>query len=247
VCARNKPKVPSKSPLLCYVTDRKAVFRAEGGEVDRSLHLLERKVDAMLSAGIDWVQIREKDLAAKDLSQVVRAALRSAAKDSATTLPPRIFVNDRLDVALAEGAAGVHLGGKSLPVREARDLVREITGAPIPQGCPEPIESTGFVIGVSCHSRAEAEAAASSGADYIFFGPVFATPSKLAFGAPQGLERLAEVSRAIAIPVIAIGGISLENAASCVTAGAAGIAGIRLFQDTADPKSTIARLRTAGD
>jgi thiamine-phosphate pyrophosphorylase len=243
VCARNNPEIPSRRSLLCYVTDRKTLFR---GEAEDSLDLLQEKIDAILSAGIDWVQIREKDLSAKALSRVVRGALRSAAKHSATnTIPPRIFVNDRLDVALAEGAGGVHLGGSSLALPDTRKLVGEIGASWTSRASLERSASTDFLVGVSCHSRLEAEAAASSGADHIFFGPVFATPSKAAFGAPQGLERLAEVCRAIAIPVIAIGGITLENAASCVTVGASGIAAIRLFQDAAQPKSTIASLRTA--
>lgn len=241
MCARNNPTIPSKRPLLCYVTDRKALFRSEG---EGSLDLLQQKIDAILAAGIDWVQIREKDLSAKELSRVVRAALRSSARHSAANaLPPRIFVNDRLDVALAEGAGGVHLGGSSLAVTDASELVREISASARRGTAAERIGTTDFLIGVSSHSRAEAEAAASSGADYIFFGPVFATPSKAAFGAPQGLERLTDVCRAIAIPVIAIGGITLENAASCASAGASGIAAIRLFQDAAQPKSTIASLR----
>ena len=244
MCPRNNPKVPFKRPLLCYVTDRNALTAPKGA---RSLDLLRQKIEVILSAGIDWVQIREKDLAAKELSRVVRAALHSAAKHSrADSLPPRIFVNDRLDVALAEGAGGVHLGGGSLAVTDARELVRGIGASPIREASSGRIDSTDFLIGVSCHSRAEAEAAASSGADYIFFGPVFATPSKAAFGAPQGLERLAEVCRAIAIPVMAIGGITLQNAASCVNAGASGIAAIRLFQDALNPKSTIVSLRTTG-
>jgi thiamine-phosphate diphosphorylase len=88
-----------------------------------------------------------------------------------------------------------------------------------------------------------AKAAVAGGADYIFFGPVFATPSKVAFGEPQGVKRLAEVCRSVPIPVLAIGGITLENAAACFTAGAAGIAAIRLFQDAPDPAATVEVLR----
>jgi thiamine-phosphate pyrophosphorylase len=87
-------------------------------------------------------------------------------------------------------------------------------------------------------------AAARDGADYIFFGPVFATPSKTAFGAPQGLQQLGEVCSAVAVPVLAIGGISVDNASDCLAAGAAGIAAIRLFQETSDPASLIARFRS---
>jgi thiamine-phosphate pyrophosphorylase len=136
----------------------------------------------------------------------------------------RILLNDRLDVTLSENAAGVHLGEGSLPVQHARKLINQHR----PSGNPP------FLVGVSCHSRKAAEDAAASGADYLFFGPVFATPAKAAFGPPQGLDRLAEVSRAVSIPVLAIGGITLGNAALCLSTGAAGLAAIRLFQDSAD-------------
>jgi thiamine-phosphate pyrophosphorylase len=88
-----------------------------------------------------------------------------------------------------------------------------------------------------------AKAAVAGGADYVFFGPVFATPSKAGFGAPHGVGRLTEICRSVPIPVLAIGGITLENAASCFTAGAAGIAAIRLFQDAPDPAETVEALR----
>jgi thiamine-phosphate diphosphorylase len=88
-----------------------------------------------------------------------------------------------------------------------------------------------FRIGVSCHSLDSARAAERGGADYIFFGPVFATPSKASFGSPQGIERLREVCAVVEIPVLAIGGVNAENVVACITAGAAGIAAIRLVQD----------------
>jgi thiamine-phosphate pyrophosphorylase len=96
-----------------------------------------------------------------------------------------------------------------------------------------------FLIGVSCHSLEAAQAAERDGADYIFFGPIFATPSKEPFGRPQGTESLEQVCRAVSIPVLAIGGITLDNAESCVASGAAGIAAIRLFQDAIDPIGVI--------
>jgi thiamine-phosphate pyrophosphorylase len=102
----------------------------------------------------------------------------------------------------------------------------------------------GFIVGVSCHSLEAAKSAASSGADYIFFGPVFATPSKAAFGSPQGLERLTEVCRSVNIPVLAIGGITRANISACFSAGASGIAAIRLFQDSADPAGLICAIRS---
>ena len=146
------------------------------------------------------------------------------------TTSARVLVNDRLDVALAANAAGVHLGEKSLPVEVVAEWRR----------------STGrldFLIGVSCHSLESARAAERGGADYIFFGPVFATPSKAAFGAPQGIERLREVCASVEIPVLAIGGVNVENARECIAAGAAGIAAIRLFQDAGNEDELAATLR----
>ena len=181
----------------------------------------------LVAAGVDWVQIREKDLPARQLAALVREALRRTRTVNST----RILVNDRVDVALAEGAAGVHLGESSLPVHEVKSLIRSrVSGRDI-------------LVGVSCHSLESAKFAATGGADYIFFGPIFATPSKAAFGEPQGVARLAEICGALTIPVLAIGGITLENAGACFRAGAAGIAAIRLFQDATDPAAVMQALR----
>jgi thiamine-phosphate pyrophosphorylase len=100
-----------------------------------------------------------------------------------------------------------------------------------------------FLIGATCHSIAAALSAERDRADYIFFGPIFVTPSKERFGTPQGTERLDQVCRAVSIPVVAIGGITLNNAESCLAAGATGIAAIRLFQDASDPAGALRRLR----
>jgi thiamine-phosphate pyrophosphorylase len=139
-----------------------------------------------------------------------------------------VLINDRVDVALSRHAGGVHLPETSVPIADARRLS----------------DSHGhrgdFLIGVSCHSLEAARSAELGGADYIFFGPVFPTPRKAAYGAPQGIERLAEVCRAISVPVLAIGGLSLGNAGSCFAAGASGIAAIRLFQEAEDVKRLVA-------
>jgi len=183
-------------------------------------------------AGADWIQIREKDFSGLKCALLVREALKCAAKSSTSNATrTRILVNDRLDVALAERTGGVHLGENSLPVQEVRRLVGS-------RG-----EQNDFLIGVSCHSLNAAKSAASGGADYIFYGPVFATPSKAAYGAPQGLERLAEVCRAVSVPVIAIGGITLGNGVACLSAGASGLAAIRLFQDASDLPSCLRALK----
>ncbi len=209
--------------ILCYVTDRRAL----GGRGIEELPALLRRAAA---AGIHWVQIREKDLPARELLGLVREAV-AAAQGSAT----RIVVNDRLDVALAAGAAGVHLGEQSLPVAEVaawRRAAESKTRVP-----------AGFLIGASCHSREAALEAERAGANYIFFGPVFATPSKAVFGPPQGVGKLAEVCHSLSIPVVAIGGISAENFGECLPAGAAGIAAIRLFQRASDLAAVVNTLK----
>jgi thiamine-phosphate pyrophosphorylase len=217
-------------PILCYVTDRQTLSRAN--EPDGREALLY-KIQEVAAAGVDWIQIREKDLSGKECAALTSAAIERAA--SPLTRRPgttRILVNDRLDVALSEAAGGVHLGENGLHVEEARKLA------------DSRIRAKDFLIGVSCHSREAAKAAAKGGAHYIFFGPIFATPSKAAYGAPQGLARLAEVCRAVPLPVVAIGGITLEYAALCLSAGASGIAAIRLFQDAQDVASLVKTLRT---
>jgi thiamine-phosphate pyrophosphorylase len=209
--------MPRKPPILCYVTDRRSLRLAAQENV---MEALLQKVEAAAASGIDWIQLREKDLAGKDCATLTRKALRRVAQASPNTgQAPRILVNDRVDVALVERARGVHLGESSLPVEDAKRLI----------AARPPVQD--FLVGVSCHSLEAAQSAARAGADYVFFGPVFATPSKAAFGQPQGLQRLVQVCRAVDIPVLAIGGITLENAAQCFASGVAGIAAIRLFQD----------------
>lgn len=188
-------------------------------------HTLHDSIRRAAAAGAGWIQIREKDLDSRSLVELVRFAVAETRGTSA-----RVLVNDRLDVALAANAAGVHLGENSLPV----EAVTEWRG------------STGrldFLIGASCHSLESARAAERGGADHIFFGPVFATPSKATFGAPQGTERLREVCASVGIPVLAIGGVNAGNARDCLAAGAAGIAAIRLFQDAKDEDELAAQLK----
>jgi thiamine-phosphate pyrophosphorylase len=209
------PPAPEK-PIVCYVTDRKAL-----GSSDSARSVLE-KIRAAAEARVDWVQIREKDLPARELLALTRKAVAMAEARAAQT---RIVVSDRLDVALAAGAAGVHLGHESAA---AGEVVRWCRAGNAPAG---------FLIGASCHSLEEARVAENAGADYIFFGPIFDSPSKRSFGAPQGIARLAEVCRAVRIPTIAIGGVNESNAAECLRAGGAGIAAIRMFQEHADARS----------
>jgi thiamine-phosphate pyrophosphorylase len=207
--------------LLCYVTDRNALAEP---------FLLKEQISRAVAAGIDWIQIREKDLSARELLEVARAAVKVA--DGSAT---KIIVNDRLDVALAAGAGGVHLGEASLTVATVAAWRRENAWAEDP-----PRE---FLIGASCHSVESARAAENDCADYVIFGPVFATPSKEKFGAPQGINLLADASKAVRIPVLAIGGITEENARECFAAGALGIAAIRMFSEKRDLAELVGRLR----
>jgi thiamine-phosphate pyrophosphorylase len=194
------------------VTDRKSLGAVSGG-----MDVLAR-IRMAIEAGVDWVQIREKDLPGRELADLVRGAV-DAARERAS---PQIMVNDRLDVALAAGAAGVHLGRESVNPREVVHWCRSGNA---------PAE---FRIGVSCHSLEDAREAESAGANYVFFGPVFETPAKRVFGAPQGAARLAEICQSLHIPVMAIGGVDETNALECLAAGAAGIAAIRMFQEARD-------------
>jgi thiamine-phosphate pyrophosphorylase len=219
------PLQPERKPILCYVTDRRTL----GGVAP-----LREAILRAIAARVDWIQIREKDLDARLLADLARWAVSEVeAHGSRGGVPIRtqIIMNDRLDVALVAGAAGVHLGEASVPVKEVtawrRSLKRE-----------------NFLIGASCHSAQSAVDAEHDGTDYIFFGPVFATPSKESFGPPQGIEQLKKTCEAVRIPVLAIGGITAENAASCVSAGAAGIAAIRMFQESEDVARVVTQLRT---
>jgi len=217
-------KAAARKNTVCYVTDRKSLIPAAAEAI--SIKILEN-IRTAIGAGVDWIQIREKNLPARELLDLARLAAQMAdARGGKALQPARIIVNDRLDVALAAGAHGVHLGQAS-PV--AGDVVRWCRSGNAP---------TDFAIGVSCHSLEDARNAQDAKVDYIFFGPIFETPSKKEFGAPQGLQKLAEVCRAVpTIDLIAIGGVNAENAASCIRSGAAGIAAIRMFQKSGDAKT----------
>jgi thiamine-phosphate pyrophosphorylase len=211
----------TRKPLLCYVTDRRSL--ADTPALARKLQL--EKIEQAAKAGVDWIQIREKDLSGRELAELAERAMACAGSGSA------VLINDRVDVACATGASGAHVSERGLPVEAAKRLAS--------QRCGE----TGFLLGVSAHSPDAAREAEKGGADYVIFGPVFATPSKAAFGEPQGVRRLKEVCERLTIPVLAIGGITLENAGDCLAVGATGIAAIRLFQDAANLDDLVRELR----
>lgn len=201
----------SRAFQLCYITDRRALAPRP---------LLPRILEA-IGAGVDLIQIREKDLETRELLHLVKTAV-----DAARGTITRLVVNDRLDVALALGAAGVHLGTRSIPPASVRRQVAK-----------------DFLVGVSCHSLEEALAAESAQADYIVLGPVFETLSKLAYGPPLGLEKLREVTAGVKIPVLALGGITVERVKPCLEAGATGIAGISTFQNCESLETRVRELR----
>ncbi|HXU21596.1 MAG TPA: thiamine phosphate synthase [Verrucomicrobiae bacterium] len=209
-------------PIVCYVTDSQSLGVAE----PRS-DILE-KIEAAVRAGVDWVQIREKQMPARQLLAIAGAAVgltrhKSSAPGEADRPRSLVLVNDRVDVALAAGAAGVHLGRQSLPVDDVVGWRRRGKTA------------TDFMVGLSCHTIDEVRQAEHAGADYAFFGPIFDTPAKRRFGPPLGVAKLAAACQATRLRVIAIGGVTLETSTECLQAGAAGIAAIRMFQQVREP------------
>jgi len=218
-----------KTPIACYVTDRSLLPPVARAGVDQVGALLDH-IEKAARAGVDWIQLREKDLEGRALFDLAAKAIAVTSAARNGKVQTRILVNDRLDVAWAARAAGVHMGETSLPVSEALRY-RDQAGR------------ADFLVGASCHSLEGALHAAAEGADYIFFGPVFSTPSKQAFGPPQGLQKLGQICGAVSVPVLAIGGITSENAAACLRAGAAGIAAIRLFQQATDLPALLRQIR----
>lgn len=179
---------------------------------------LLRSVEAAVRAGISFIQIREKELSAALLLDLTRAVV-----DIARSSDTKVLINDRLDVALAGSADGVHLPADSF----APAMVRQQVGS-------------AFLIGVSTHSIGEVAAAQAQGADLAVFGPVFPTPDKLQYGEPLGLSALAKAAQAAgSMPLFALGGVDLSNYRECLKAGAAGIAGIRIFGEPGELRNVV--------
>jgi thiamine-phosphate pyrophosphorylase len=222
--------------LLYYITDRS---QFSGDDCSRRSALLSKVAEAA-AAGVDYIQLREKDLSARQLELLARDCiavvhewhrLRTEKKVPEQDLKTQLLINSRTDVALAMGADGVHLRSDDLPPREIRRIVKVASGNN---------NISPFLVAASCHTSEDVILAEREKADFVVFGPVFGK-----VGAPgvanAGLDglRKACVSK---IPVFALGGVSVENACACLAAGAAGIAGIRLFQEN-KIEDVVGRLR----
>ena len=219
--------------LLYYITDRTQFL---GTESQRRERLLKKIAEAAL-AGIDYIQLREKDLSGRGLESLAKAAAQHIRESRSST---RLLINSRTDIALAAEADGVHLTSNDISPVDVKKIWREAYGSAQP------------VIAVSCHSEAEVIAAENASdrvmanvhvrppsADFVVFGPVFEKRGDT--GMPAGLNELRRVCTH-RIPVLALGGVTSENAHLCLEAGAGGIAGIRLFQEN-DVAAVVTKLR----
>ena len=208
--------------LLYYITDR-SQFR--GDEPARRRALLAKIAEAA-SVGVDYIQLREKDLSARELEMLAGDALAAVRKSTPLRtedreLRTRLLINSRTDVALAAGADGVHLRSDDIAPHEVRHVLEA--------SAHRPSATDHFLVAASCHTAADAFRAESEKADFAVFAPVFGKRG-LAGTPPAGLAALREACRA-KIRVLALGGVTAENASLCLEAGAAGIAAIRLFQE----------------
>lgn len=205
-------------PALCLVTR----VRGREGSPERTALLDHLTIAAR--AGIDLIQVRERQLSDRDLVGFVRDLIRMV-----HPFATRVLVNDRTDVALAAGAGGVHLKSHAPPAAYVRSIVPD-----------------GFLIGRSVHGEAEADAAAAAGGcDYLLFGTVYPSASKPSDHPVAGLEGLSAVCSRVPLPVLAIGGITVERASAVADAGAAGVAAISLFSTSTDVAADAAALRHA--
>lgn len=206
------------TPVVCLVTDRRRIRLTDDG--------LAAMVERAARAGVELVQVRERDLDGGPLLRLVRLCL-----DAVHGTRTRVLVNERVDVALAAGAHGVHLRGESMPAARVRRMV-----------------PPGFLIGRSVHTVGEAEdVARAGGLDYLLFGTVLATASKPG-RAPAGIDTLARVVSATALPVLAVGGVGPDTAGAVGSSGAAGFAAIGLFSEADSPgaiEGVVTRTRAA--
>ncbi|HBO83419.1 MAG: thiamine-phosphate diphosphorylase [Deltaproteobacteria bacterium GWC2_42_11] len=177
---------------------------------------------AVVEGGAEIIQLRCKEISAREFIKIAMAIKLAACKNNVL-----LIINDRVDIAILAGADGVHLGQDDLPIEDARRILGE-----------------GKIIGVSTHNMDEAVIAAQKGADYISFGPIFSTITKKDAQEPKGVEKLMEVKGRVKIPVVAIGGITLENAAEVYRAGADSTAVISGLLKSSDIKGRVRRFIT---
>jgi thiamine-phosphate pyrophosphorylase len=212
--------------LLYYITDRS---QFPGDEATRRLRLLDKIAEAA-RCGVDFIQLREKDLSARDLESLARAVRENQLRTENRQLRTALLINSRTDIALAVGADGVHLRSDDILPSQTRAIWAQ----------REPGRVVRETVSVSCHTPEEVARAAADHADFAVFGPIFGKQ-----GAPTaratGLEALRQACLE-KIPVLALGGITLENVQACLQAGAAGVAAIRLFQNN-DIHKIVAALR----
>ena len=207
--------------LLYYITDRTPF---PGDESARRQALLS-KISEAARAGVDYIQLREKDLSTHKLEDLAREAVCAIEEVELVTghRPPTtaLLLSSRADIALAVGADGVHLPSNDIAPSEVRRIWRLRGAGPFAREMP--------AVSVACHSTEDVKHAVSEAADVAVFAPVFEKKDRPQTQ-PAGLNALREACQ-LKIPVLALGGVTLENAAACLEAGAAGIAAIRLFQE----------------
>jgi thiamine-phosphate pyrophosphorylase len=216
--------------FLYYITDRKQL----SADLEKSIQLLLERIRLAAEAGVDAIQLREKDLSACDMTDVGLRAVEIVNTVNASRKPETrtcLLINSRVDVAVACECDGVHLRSDDISAADARAVLIQ---ARVKQA----------LVGVSCHSVADVEQAYGHGADFVVLGPVFA---KSGSEKPIGFAPILSVVKALGprapLPVLALGGVTLDNAAACMKAGAAGVAGIRLFQ-SGNVTETVLQLRS---
>ena len=214
--------------LLYYITDRRQL---PGDETTRRRALLDKIAEAA-SCGVDFIQLREKDLAGGELESLARDAIQLIRECHGNQQTPRtrLLINSRVDVAIACGADGVHLRSNDISTKDVRHIWRSAENS----------NGSSPLMSVSCHTTAQVARAASDGADLVVFAPVF-DKRDMPQTVPTGLQALRDAC-GHKIPVLALGGVTVDNARSCIAEGAAGIAGIRLFQEQ-EIAETVRRLQ----
>lgn len=192
-----------------YITDRRRLTPEADDELRQKLLL--KAIKRAATEGVEYIQLRERDLDSRALEEL---ALKAAATIRRAASNSKLLVNSRIDIAIAAGADGVHLRSQDISASEARSIFSHAGQSAV-------------VIAVSCHSRTEVESAYSHGADFVVLGPIFESHSG---SSPLGVKTLRAICKHLPLPIFALGGVTEGNTGECMKAGAAGVAGIRLFQ-----------------